>query len=313
MEIKNMLGNSKVVIMKICESDVNAMLTNIDLNDNGSLEYVYDDFVDIVSENVPEYAFAFHENDDLLTIKKIRESAKSIMKIKDINDLYKLMSDNIPEEQWPDEILKKYNDKGFFGEIILHFLLKEFYQTIPLISKIYFKDSFSTNAHGFDAVHVDNDFLWLGETKFYSRKNNRAGEDGIVDLIDDLKKHFNKDYLNEQFIIIKRGVQNSYHPFRDKALKDIQEMKFLSQKYKGIKIPLLCLYQSETVKEEFIGDIDFDLKYSNEINKLKEFFINNNDHINKSKLKIVLILFPVDSKKKIVFKILQKLIHLQNI
>jgi len=90
-------------------------------------------------------------------------------------------------------------------------------------------------------------------------------------------------------------------------------MKFLSQKYKGIKIPLLCLYQSETVKEEFIGDIDFDLKYSNEINKLKEFFINNNDHINKSKLKIVLILFPVDSKKKIVFKILQKLIHLQNI
>lgn len=50
--------------------------------------------------------------------------------------------------------------------LVLHMFLKEFKNTIPLISKMYFKDSFSQEAKGFDAVHVSQDSLtlWLGET-----------------------------------------------------------------------------------------------------------------------------------------------------
>lgn len=73
---------------------------------------------------------------------------------------------------------------------------------LALISKIYFKDSFAQEAHGFDAVHVSNDKkIWLGETKFY---NN--GKRGIDALIDDLNKHFNHNYLQEQFVIISRAL-----------------------------------------------------------------------------------------------------------
>lgn len=34
-----------------------------------------------------------------------------------------------------------FKNRGEFGEIILHFLLRDFKNTIPLVSKVYFKDS----------------------------------------------------------------------------------------------------------------------------------------------------------------------------
>lgn len=44
--------------------------------------------------------------------------------------------------------------KKEFIELLLHLLLREYKHTIPLISKVYFKDSAGVPAHGFDAVHI---------------------------------------------------------------------------------------------------------------------------------------------------------------
>jgi len=67
---------------------------------------------------------------------------------------------------------KKFKYRGEFGELILHVVLRETFNTIPAISKIYYKDSVNETVKGFDAVHVvniDNSLeLWLGEVKFYS-------------------------------------------------------------------------------------------------------------------------------------------------
>ena len=64
------------------------------------------------------------------------------------------MDSGTPYEQWDNDIFKTYNSKGIFSELILHFILREIKGTIPLISKIYFKDSNAVEAHGFDAVHI---------------------------------------------------------------------------------------------------------------------------------------------------------------
>src|SRR5688572_17604783 len=65
----------------------------------------------------------------------------------------------------------KYKRRGEFGEVLLHAVLRQRYSSIPLISKIYFKDSPNDTAKGFDAVHVVHGSsgleLWLGEAKFY--------------------------------------------------------------------------------------------------------------------------------------------------
>ena len=82
----------------------------------------------------------------------------------------------------------KFEKRGEFGELLLHAIIKESCDTIPAISKIYYKDGPNETVKGFDAVHVvatDNDLeLWLGEVKFYDNINN-----AISDVIKELNAH----------------------------------------------------------------------------------------------------------------------------
>ena len=76
-------------------------------------------------------------------------------------------------------------------------LLRDFYDSLPLLSKIYFKDSDGHTVHGFDAVHIAPDIndkskfsLWLGESKLYTN-----GKAGVKALTKDIEEHFNIKYL----------------------------------------------------------------------------------------------------------------------
>jgi hypothetical protein len=40
--------------------------------------------------------------------------------------------------------------------LILHLLLRDFLKALPLVSKIFAKDSPGIPAHGFDSVHIGN-------------------------------------------------------------------------------------------------------------------------------------------------------------
>ncbi|HHV6839753.1 TPA: HamA C-terminal domain-containing protein, partial [Haemophilus influenzae] len=98
----------------------------------------------------------------------------------------------------------KYKNRGEFGELFLHIVLRQIYGSIPAISKIYFKDAVNTTVKGFDAVHIininDTFELWLGEVKFY----NNAGQ-AIRDVIDEIKIHTTQDYLkNEKMLLLNK-------------------------------------------------------------------------------------------------------------
>ena len=165
---------------------------NTDIENDGSLKYAYDNFADAFSENILEYAFAYADIPRNQITKKQREAAQSLLKLHEIEKLRYYLEHDVPEEDWEPAFLRWYEKKGVLGEIVLHMFLKEFKNTIPLISKMYFKDSFSQEAKGFDAVHVSQDSLtlWLGETKFYKAwKTKGVVKGGIDELVEDLKKH----------------------------------------------------------------------------------------------------------------------------
>ena len=65
----------------------------------------------------------------------------------------------------------KYSRRGEFGELLLHVAIRQCFDTLPAISKIYYKDGPNETVKGFDAVHVVTTGadleLWLGEVKFY--------------------------------------------------------------------------------------------------------------------------------------------------
>ena len=140
--------------------------------------------VETIRNVIPEYALGYHQGNNIpLTeiVDRLQDAAKTVY------------------------TTDKYKARGEFGELILHLLLRDFCNTIPLISTIYFRDSPNVPAHGFDGVHItingDEKKLWLGESKLY-----KSGEDGIANLASDIVKHFNADYLREQFNLIDRKL-----------------------------------------------------------------------------------------------------------
>ena len=88
--------------------------------------------VDLLASVIPEFALGLQEGGSVLLtamVEKVREAAQTVYRT------------------------DKYERRGEFGELILHLLLRDFHNTIPLVSGIYFKDSANQQVKGFDGVH----------------------------------------------------------------------------------------------------------------------------------------------------------------
>lgn len=305
-------GSSKVITERISESDFSTYFVGFDIDDTGNTGYRWKDFINILQKVIPEFAFGHHM--DITTTdatEKLSDAAKSIYKIpefKEVKDLYEkgiYIRDDDPK--------KEHLRRGEFGELILHLILRDFHNTIPLISKIYFKDSYNHTVHGFDAVHIqpDKKTLWLGESKLYVN-----GTNGIKSLINDIKNHIKSDYLQDEFTIVSKKVKllNEVDIPNKKYWIDLLNSKTkLSDVLGSVTIPLLCTYTSENFsifKEESAA---FFKEYEREVRTLKRYFDEQNDHPLKTRLNIILILFPVKCKNELVKKMHKKLSRLQEI
>ena len=281
--------------------------------DDGASRYMLEEFAKVVMEVIPEYVFANYENDEinnLNAVGKLREAAHSIYKIKEFELMRRYyMNGDLQAKQELDK--SAYKNRGEFGELILHLLLRDFKGTIPLISKVYFKDTSGVPAHGFDTVHIspDEKVLWLGESKFYGN-----GKVGIRQLLVDLEQHFKKEYLDEQFIIIKKNLECNNIPQRQQWIEELSNCNKLSDKLDMINIPMLCTYENDIYsKFENLNGQDAINYHEVNIRELKKIFDDENKHPLKSRLNVILLLFPVKNKKELIKILHEKLWHMQNI
>lgn len=192
--------------------------------------------------------------------------------------------------------------------MILHLLLRDFHKTIPLLSKIYFKDSYSHTVHGFDGVHIqpDSKSLWLGESKLYT-----DGKAGIKELIKDIKEHFKKDYLQDEFNIISKKIKPYDNiPEKDDWLNLMDQKTKLQDILSSVTIPLICTYSSANFNS-YSTELENNIK--KEVEEMKNHFDSNNDHPLKTQLNIILLLFPVKCKKELVKRMHKKLYTLQSL
>ena len=306
------MRTKNVISHKIYDFTLNGFLVGFDINDSGESEYRWNELISVLSNNLVDFAFGEHNgkstrNSELLP--KLKDAANSIYKIshfEEVNNIY------LNGKCIEDDVEDKYLRRGEFGELILHLLLKDFMKTIPLISKIYFKDSVGSTVHGFDAVHIDkkNKSLWLGESKLY-----KDAKIGIKALIKDIKDHFNKDYLQSEFAIISKKCTLAKNKSEtDYWINLMQNSRKLSDQLNSISIPLLCTYTSNNfIDFDDENCSDFLNAYNKEVNNLKKYFEDNNDHPLKTKLNIILILFPVRDKTELVGRLHKNLRTIQSI
>ena len=335
----SIFNSQNVINEHISNADLRAYFVGFDFG-----QYKYDPLVQKIMSAIVEFSFGFHEGIlKTYTIQEIRKAACMVYKIEPY--------DSTKHTKYTDEndyFEKKYSNRGEFGELILHLLLRDFLKTQPLVSKIFAKDSPGIPAHGFDSVHIGISLLdstkkslFLGESKL---KIN--GDDGISELLDDIKKHFVKDFLTTpagEFVLIGNKKRNfipldEYADLNTKREyeKFLEEKKYWFEKIDGLQngeslqtlfdsitIPLLCTYSSKVFENHSNETTeDFKKEYEGEVQRLKKKLDEGLEKIRNdykktgepisTNLNIVLMLFPIPCKKELVKRLHTKLYHQQN-
>ncbi len=308
-----LFGANRIITEHIAETELSTYLVGFDLNDNGDSAYRLNSLIKILIKAIPEFSMGCFGNGRAVSQLDVMdvaiESAKAMYKI----DVFQKVRDIYGNgNEIDDQVADRYLRKGEFGELILHVLLRDFKNTIPLISKVYFRDSFGTAVHGFDAVHIQPDTrtLWLGESKIY-----KDGKMGIKALIQDIQEHIERDYMESEFSILSRKVKLFDDiPEREYWLNLLNSTTSLKEQLENITIPLLCTYESDNFTkfndEKLQSFID---EYEKEVRLLKDYFDSNNVHKLKSRMNIILLLFPIQSKKELVSGMHRNLSMLQSI
>lgn len=212
---------------------------------------------------------------------------------------------NACEKLYKEPKARNSKKEGDLGEIILHSLLRKYLGTIPFAGRFYFAVDKNTSPKSFDIVHVlpseSKNILVLGESKMYA-----DAKGGIDALADDIKKHFQADYMRKQFVKISEAVssdntsdqENIVVPMRktiDEWEYELRTEKTLEKVIDSLYVPLLCTYNYDkygkysNVCDEFIKE------YEVHIGELYNYFDNKNI-IRPACLNILLMLFPVPSK-----------------
>lgn len=147
----------------------------------------------------------------------------------------------------------------------------------------------------------------MGESKLY-----KVGADALGELVEDLKHHFNKDFLTQEYTLISKHLLVNSIPEREYWVKEIASRKRLKDMIDNVYVPLLCVYEDANYKKCLKNAIeDIAPVFETRFRKLKEEFDKKNDAPLKDKLNIILLLFPVLDKEQFVLKLHERLYHLQ--
>jgi hypothetical protein len=189
----------------------------------------------------------------------------------------------------------KYS-KGDYGELMLFLILKVFFESDKLITKIKLKTG-NQEVYGYDCAHFtyDNDqpVLWLGESKFHANFSN-----AITQAFDSLKEHCEVDFTKSEFSFLEPHIElNSSSPYFRKLkviLKNIPSFDEIK-----IKVPVFITYSSKDVTSytdhlspEFIDAFqkDFDKKYAQ---------INKKTLTTTANFELIFILLPLETVKEL--------------
>lgn len=239
---------------------------------------------DYLFEWLPEFALKYSDLEDLnsaTAVRLIRKAAKVVYNT------------------------EKYKARGEFGELLLHALIREIFDSEPVISKIFYKSAVNDTVKGFDAVHLVTDGnnlqLWLGEVKFYTELRS-----ALSHVITELHNHTARDYLRDEFLLIDSKIDPRWK--HAQAVRDlISERTSLDKVFSCICIPVLLTYDSDTAANHESSTDEFQSALKTELETAYSSFIKGDP----PNLNIHLFLVPLQTKKQLVEILHQKLEGLQ--
>lgn len=230
-------------------------------------------FASYVMEWLPEFSLNSKERDALNhadAVSKLRKAAQLVYKT------------------------GKFKKRGEFGEIFLHAAVRTIFDSVPAISKIYYKSSTNETVKGFDCVHVvgplDNLELWLGEVKFY-----KSIQRAITDVIGEINDHLEHDFLKDEFVLISNRLDAS-DDYQKEVMKLLSSRASLDNIFKRVCVPVLLTYESDAVKnhrevcDEYVKAFEAEIKAH-----FEDFSMKAKD----IKVRFHLFLLPLEDKEEL--------------
>lgn len=188
---------------------------------------------------------------------------------------------------------KKFENRGEFGELLLHIAARQVFNTLPAISKLYYKDSDNDTVKGFDAVHVlateTTLELWLGEVKFYD-EIARA----IRDVVEELGKHTAPSYLRREAAAIINKIDSNW-PHADRLTKLLDPNTSLDEIFDAMCIPILLTYNSDAINAHQSVTDSFHSAFALEVEAHRESLSKRS----LPPLRIHLFLVPLKDKQEL--------------
>jgi hypothetical protein len=204
------------------------------------------------------------------------------------------------------------------AEIVLYGVMKNHYNALPVVPKIFYKQNTQDNAKGSDSVHIvihDNEFsLWFGEAKFYnSIEDARLGSiiTSIQNALDTKKlKKENSIITNvkdlEQLVINKHLLE---------AIKNVlNNQESIDTIVDKIHVPILLIHECDITSSTKKLDDQYRQQiiahHSDRANSyFKKQIAKLGSIVKYPEITFHLILLPVPNKKRIVEKFIANVEH----
>lgn len=269
------------------------------VNDFEDNNWRYKKFNQFIWNNISQDALTKEERDSLI------ESPDSILE-KAASRLRIIQYKNGDDEKTGGEI----------AEILLYGIMHSHYKALPVVPKIFYKQSKNEFAKGADSVHIiveDNDSfsLWLGEAKFYKNIEN-SDLDKIVSSVHDT---LSTDKIKKENSIITGLSEFDKYDINETVKNKIKALLNEDTSIDKIKpilhVPIILLHEcgitasSNEMSEDYKAQIIERHKeraesyFSKQIEKCK-------DITKYSEIKFHMILFPVPCKETVVDKFIKR-------
>jgi hypothetical protein len=202
---------------------------------------------------------------------------------------------------------EKYQKRGEVGEIALHAICRQFFDTVPISPRVFYKSASNDVVKSFDMVHArypggDQVELWLGEAKLY--KDAKAGAAAALASV---KEHLDADFLKKEKFLLGRQISPKM-PLHDKVVDLFRSQKSLDDLLAAAVFPICVLGNSNAVAASKKIDSEYISKLQPELDELANLIAQSGL---ASRVKVVFFYIPLGDKDVLVSKFDDRLKALQ--
>ena len=221
------------------------------------------------------------------------------------------------------DLMKKASSE--LGEIFLYGLLHFHFKALPVVPKVFYKQSTQDNAKGADSVHIiiddsNNDFsLWFGEAKFYNSIENSRFDS----IIESVEKSLQTSAIKKENSIIC-GLSDLDILLQDKPdllqkiKQSLDEEISIDMVKSKIHVPILILYQCSISEKYKIFSDECKTEILNYHKERAEKYFEKQDVKLRPTINLYdeiffhFIIFPIPSEDRIIKDYLKELGLLDN-